>query len=72
MEIKIVDGFVWFVVTNQAKEVFNTGLFELYVLFKDGSESSVHDFGSIDDAIEFALNGDGLEIVIEGGYINTK
>ncbi len=71
MEIKIVNGFVWFVVTKQAKEVFNTGLFELYVIFKDGSESSVHDFRSIDDAIEFALSKE-LEIGIEGGYINTK
>jgi hypothetical protein len=70
MEIKIIHGFVWFVVTNQAKEVFNTGLFELYVIFKDGTESSVHDFGSIDDAIEFALSK-GLEIGIEGGFINT-
>jgi hypothetical protein len=70
MEIKIINGFVWLVVTNQAKEVFNTGLFELYVVFNDGSESSVHDFKSIDDAIEFALSK-GLEIAIEGGYINN-
>jgi hypothetical protein len=70
MEIKIIHGFVWLVVTNQAKEVFNTGLFELYVVFKDGTESSVHDFGSIENAIEFALSK-GLEIGIEGGYINT-
>ena len=70
MDMKIIDGFVWFVVTNQAKEVFNSGLFELYVIFKDGSESSVHDFGTIDEAIEFALSK-GLQIAIEGGYINT-
>lgn len=69
MEMKIIDGFVWFVVTNQAKDVFNSGLFELYVVYQDGSESSVHDFGTIDEAIEFASSR-GLEIAIEGGYIN--
>jgi hypothetical protein len=42
----------------------------LYVIFKDGTESSVHDFGSIENAIEFALSK-GLEIGIEGGFINT-
>ena len=70
MDIKIIDGFVWLIVTRQAKEVFDSGLFELYVIFKDGSENSVHGFGSIDDAIEFALSK-GLEIGIEGGFINT-
>lgn len=69
MDIKIIDGFVWFVVTSQAKEVFNSGLFELYVVYQDGSESSVHDFGTIDEAIEF-VSSRGLEIAIEGGYIN--
>ena len=70
MEIKIINGFAWLIVTSQAKEVFNTGLFELYVVFKDGTESSVHDFGSIENAIEFTLSK-GLEIGIEGGYIHT-
>ena len=70
MEIKIVNGFVWFLVTNKAKEVYESNLFELYVLYKDGTESSVHDFKTIDDAIAVALNK-GLEIGIEGGYINT-
>jgi hypothetical protein len=70
MEIKIVNGFVWFLVTNKAKEVYESNLFELYVLYKDGTESSVHDFETIDDAIAVALYK-GLEIGIEGGYINT-
>ena len=70
MEIKIIEGFVWLIVTNQAKEVYNTGLFELYILYDDGGESSVHDFGTIDNAIDFAFSK-GLEIAIEGGYINT-
>jgi hypothetical protein len=70
MEIKIVNGFAWFVVTEKAKEVFESGLFELYVLYKDGTESSVHDFETIDDAIAVVLYK-GLDIAIEGGFINT-
>jgi hypothetical protein len=70
MEFKIVNGFVWFLVTNKAKEVHESNLFELYVLYKDGTESSVHDFETIDEAIAVALHN-GLEIGIEGGYINT-
>jgi hypothetical protein len=70
MEIKIVDGFVWCVVTKRAKEVWDSNLFELYILHNDGSESSVHDYG-IDVAIEMAREY-GLEIGIEGGYLTPS
>ena len=70
MEVKIVDGFVWFGVTDKAKEIFDSDLFELYVLYKDGTESSVHDFETIDEAIAVAKSK-GLHIAIEGGFINT-
>lgn len=70
MEIKIIDGFVWLVVTPIAKKVWDSNLFELFIIHNDGTESSVHDYG-IDVAIEMASEY-GLEIGIEGGYINTK
>lgn len=69
MEIKIIDGFVWCLVTKQAKEVWESNLFELFILHNDGSESSVNDYG-IDVAIDIVRKY-GLEIGIEGGYINT-
>ena len=68
MEMKIIDGFVWFVVTDKARELWETNLFELFIVFDDGSEASVYGYG-IDKAIEMAKNG--VEIAIEGGYINT-
>ena len=69
MEMKIIDGFVWFVVTDKARELWETNLFELFIVFDDGSEASVYGYG-IDKAIEMAQKG-GVEIAIEGGYINN-
>ena len=68
MEMKIIDGFVWFIVTDKARVLWETNLFELFIVFDDGSEASVYGYG-IDKAIEMAKNG--VEIAIEGGYINT-
>lgn len=68
MEMKIIDGFVWFVVTDKARELWETNLFELFIVFDDGSEASVYGYG-IDAAIEMAEK-DGVDIAIEGGYIN--
>ena len=68
MEMKIINGFVWFIVTDKARELWETNLFELFIVFDDGSEASVYGYG-IDKAIEMAKNG--VEIAIEGGYINT-
>jgi hypothetical protein len=69
MEMKIIDGFVWFIVTDKARQVWDADLFELFILFDDGSEASVYGYG-IDVAIEMAQKN-GLEIAIEGGYINN-
>ena len=68
MEMKIINGFVLFIVTDKARELLETNLFELFIVFDDGSEASVYGYG-IDKAIEMAKNG--VEIAIEGGYINT-
>ena len=65
MEIKIIDGFVWFVVTDKAKEIFNSDLFELFVITDDGGEYQILDHDALHEAIE-----KGLDIAIEGDYIN--
>lgn len=69
MEMKIIDGFVWFIVTDKARAIWETNLFELFIVFDDGSEASVYGYG-IDVAMEMAQR-DGVEIAIEGGYINS-
>jgi hypothetical protein len=65
METKVVNGFVWLVVTNKAKEVFSSGTFDLYVLHDDKSESLVETYAQINDAIEY-----GLDIAIEVGSLS--
>ncbi len=67
--MKIIDGFVWFVVTDKARELWETNLFELFIVFDDGSEASVYGYG-IDKALEM-VQKEGVEIAIEGGYINN-
>lgn len=60
---KVIDGFIWLLVTNKAKEVWQTGLFDVYVLHKDKSESLVESYADINDALEC-----GLDIAIEVGH----
>ena len=67
--MKIIDGFVWFVVTDKAKQIWDADLFELFIVFNDGSEASVYGYG-IDKALEM-VQKEGVEIAIEGGYINN-
>lgn len=69
MDIRIIDGFVWLIVTHKAREVWDADLFELFIIFDDGSEASVYGYG-IDTALEM-VEKHGLEIGIEVGYINT-
>jgi len=63
-QIKIVDGFVWLLVTDKAKQLFETGLFELYVLHEDGSESLVGSHNDINQAHFYNQN-----IAIEVGWL---
>lgn len=60
MNTKIVDGFVWLLVTNKAKDIFSSGTFDLYVLHNDNSESLIESYAQINDAQEC-----GLDIAIE-------
>ena len=64
--MKIVDNFVWLIVTDKAKEIFISGLFTLYILHEDNSESLIEGFGQLVEAIE-----DGLDIGIEVGHLNN-
>lgn len=58
------DSFVWLVVTHKAKEIFDSRLFELYILYDVGTESLVLNRKDLDDAL--SLN---FDIGIEVGYL---
>lgn len=62
---KTADGFIWLLVTEKAKEVFNSGLFSLFILYEDDSESLIEDFDDLDNAL-----ANGLSIGIEVGQLN--
>ena len=58
------DNFVFLDVTEKAKDIFSSGLFELYVIHYDDSESLVEKYADINDALEM-----GLSIAIEVGQL---
>lgn len=60
----IRDGFVWLSITDIAKEVFESGLFEVYKLHDDGSESLCQSYADINDALEC-----GLDLAVEVGHL---
>jgi hypothetical protein len=59
------DQFVWLIVTEKAKEIYISGLFELYILHDDDSDSLVEGFGQLTEAIE-----NGQDIGVEVGFIS--
>lgn len=61
------EGFVWLIVTEKAKEIYVSGLFELYILFSDDSESKIGGFGELSNAL-----ANGLDIGIEVGFIHDS
>jgi hypothetical protein len=63
-KIKVVGTFVWLLVTDIADEVFESKLFDIYVLHHDGSESLVESYADIRDAIDCRLS-----IGIEVGHV---
>lgn len=64
-KIKIIkDGFVWLLVTENAKEVFQSGLFELYVLREDESEALIRTYYDLNEALD-----SGNHIGIEVGWL---
>lgn len=60
MKTRIVNGFLWLVVTDKAKEIFNSGIFDLYTIHNDGTESLIESYDNITYALE-----EGLDIAIE-------
>jgi hypothetical protein len=63
--IKIRDNFAWLLINEKAKEVFSSGLFEVYKLHDDGSESLCESYADINYALEY-----GLDLGIEVGDIH--
>ena len=57
------DGFVYLLVTDKAKDVYASRVFELYALHEDESESLIESREQLNKAIE-----QGLEIGIGLGY----
>lgn len=63
--IKVVDNFVWHIIPYElAKEVFGSGLFSVYKLHEDGSESLCESYADINYACEC-----GLDFGIEVGHL---
>lgn len=62
------DGFVWKLVNDKAKEIFNSGLFELYELHdNDGAESLIETAEDLNTALK-----NGSDIGIEVGFVERK
>ena len=61
------DGFVWRIVTDVAKEILSTGLFPIYELHDDDSESLISDIEHLTKCLE-----NGSDIGIEVGFTNYK
>ena len=58
------DNFVWLIVTEKAKEIWNSGLFSLFILYEDDSESLIEEYEDLDNALS-----NGLSIGIEVGHL---
>lgn len=65
-KIKIVEDFVWLLITDKAKEVYQSGLFDgsICALHDDDSEDVCETYEDLTEALER-----GLEIGIEVGHI---
>lgn len=57
------DGFIFMKVNDKAKEIWNSGLFELYVVYSDETESLIETFENLDMHLS---NGD--DVCIEVGF----
>ncbi len=57
----MVGGFIWLLVNDKAKEIFKSGLFELYQLWEDGSESLILTYTELQIAIDLGRNI-GIEV----------
>lgn len=61
-------GFVWKLVDGEkAKDIFALGMFELYIIWTDDSESLVESWTQLNNALE-----SGYQIGIEVGHIGVE
>ena len=58
------DNYVWKIVNDNAKEIFNCGLFELFELRDDDSESLIENYNDLTKCLE-----NGVDIGIAVGFI---
>jgi hypothetical protein len=63
--LKFIDGFLIGVVTEKAKEIFNSGLFELYEVHEQ-TESLIETMDELNAALER-----GASVCIELGFIDN-
>lgn len=60
--MRITKGFVWLLVSDKAKEVFNSGLFEVYTVYPDDTESLCESIEEVNESLE-----KGLDLAVEVG-----
>lgn len=63
--MKVIDNFVWLVVTSKAIRIYTHNIFDLYVLHDDGSESLITTLHELSTAQK-----NGLDIAIEVGRLD--
>jgi len=61
------NNFIYKIVTDKAREIWNNGLFELYILNEDETETLIEDW----DDLNYALCND-IPIGIEVGFFDAK
>ena len=64
MRTKVINGFVWLLVTSKAKEIWSSGTFEMFILEDDGIYPPIELYGDIEYAHE-----NGYDIGIEVGRL---
>ena len=61
------DGFVWMIVNKRAKMIYLSGIFEVYALNDDSTESLIKSL----EELKFALHL-GVKVGIEVGRLTTE
>jgi len=59
------DSFVWLLITEKSREIFMSGLFDLYILYDDDSETLIEGYSQLLEALE-----NGMDIGIEVGHLS--
>jgi len=65
--MKIIDNFIWLIVTHKAHSIYKSGLFDLYILYPDGSEGLIESEDDLFKAIDRCR-----DIGIEVGQLTIK